>query len=316
MASLIESDDSAFRDALGRSAFSFAHHLAYHPLFDLDRLERLAEKVMHGPHVGKSILLDAHDAEARTKFSTMRTQDLEGDTITKFEGAGSWLKLSSVDKSDKDYAELLQAILRDIEALSGFPLHREIAWSGMTIVVSSPGITTPYHIDHEYNFLLQIRGEKNVNLLDGADREILSEKEIEGFYVNDFDAPSFRDDSRVNSRRFHLAPGIAVHQPPLAPHWVENCDNLSVSASIMFCTRALNARAKIFQANHFLRSLGFAPLQPGRSHLGDRLKTLSLRMLSKHRPKNYHEMLYSGVERLRTPINLARRLRHRQPASH
>jgi len=316
MTSVIESDCSAFRDSLGRSAFSFSHRLADHPLFDLDRLAHLAEKVVSGPYAGKSILLDARNAGAQTKFSAMRAHNLRSDTVSGIEGAGSWLKLSSVEKSDKDYADLLQSILRDIEALSGLPLRHQMTWSGMTIVVSSPGITTPYHIDHEYNFLLQIQGQKNVNLLDGADREILSEREIEGFYVNDFDAPSFRDESRVKSRPFRLAPGIGVHQPPLAPHWVENCENLSISASIMFCTRELNARAKIFQANHFLRSLGFAPLEPGESHLRDRLKTLSLGMLSKHRPKDYHEMLYSGVERLQAPVKFARRLRHRQPASH
>ncbi|HLW71120.1 MAG TPA: hypothetical protein VKS22_10925 [Candidatus Binataceae bacterium] len=315
MTSVIESDDSVFRDCLGRSAFSFGHRLADHPLFDLDRLARLAEKVVHGPYAGKSILLDAHNAEAQTKFSTMAAYDLQGDTITEIERAALWLKLSSVEKSDKDYADLLQSILCDIEALSGVPLRCEITWSGMTIVVSSPGITTPYHIDHEYNFLLQIRGEKNVNLLDGADREILSAREIEAFYVNDFDAPSFRDESRVKSRCFHLAPGIGVHQPPLAPHWVQNCENLSISVSIMFCTRELNARAKVFQANHFLRSLGFAPLEPSASPLSDRLKTFSLGLLSKHRPKDYHEMLYSGVERLQAPVKFARRLRHRQPTS-
>ena len=44
-----------------------------------------------------------------------------------------------------------------------------------------------------------------------------------------------------------------MHHPPLAPHWVKNGDNVSVSVSVSFCIRSLDHRAKVYQANRLLR---------------------------------------------------------------
>ena len=41
------------------------------------------------------------------------------------------------------------------------------------IFVSSPGSVTPYHIDPERNFLLQVRGNKTMHMFDGSDRSLL-----------------------------------------------------------------------------------------------------------------------------------------------
>ena len=38
------------------------------------------------------------------------------------------------------------------------------------IFISSPGSITPFHMDPEYNFLLQIRGEKQISIWGGKDR--------------------------------------------------------------------------------------------------------------------------------------------------
>jgi hypothetical protein len=103
----------------------------------------LAEKVIHGPDPGKSFMRDARNTQAQTKFSEMGMCGWQSDTFDGLEETASWLKLSMVERSDRDYADLLRLILRDIEVLSGLPLLSEITWSGMTIFVSSPGITIP-----------------------------------------------------------------------------------------------------------------------------------------------------------------------------
>ena len=51
--------------------------------------------------------------------------------------------------------------------------------------MTSPNATTPYHIDHEPNFLMQVHGEKDICLFDQNDREVLSEADIERFYCGD-----------------------------------------------------------------------------------------------------------------------------------
>jgi len=48
------------------------------------------------------------------------------------------------------------------------------------IFVTSPGSVTPYHMDKEINFLLQIRGTKTISVFSASDREVLSESNWKG----------------------------------------------------------------------------------------------------------------------------------------
>ena len=88
-------------------------------------------------------------------------------------------------------------------------------------------------MDHESNFLFQIGGEKEVNLFDPADRSVLSEREIETFYIGELNALRYRDEIQSKAMVYQLKPGQAVHHPPMAPHWVRNgSDPRSPSASV------------------------------------------------------------------------------------
>jgi len=98
---------------------------------------------------------------------------------------------------------------------------------------------------------------------------------------------------------------------------VRNGDCVSISASFIFSTRTLNARAKVFQANHFIRRLGLRPREPEGSHLrdatrlSDRMKSAGMRLLSKRRPRSRHELIFSGADRLGRSIGMVSRLRQR-----
>jgi hypothetical protein len=226
------------------------------------------------------------------------------ETFRRIRAEGLWVRMTSVEQAYPDYAELLDRVIEETEVLSGLSLRRDIEWSALSILLDSPRIAVPYHMDHEFNLLLQVQGEKRVHVFDGGDRNVLSDHEIERFYLNDFDAVRRHDDAQEKDRGFHLTPGAGLHIPPLSPHWVRNGDSVSVSASFIFSTKTLNARAKVFQANHFIRALGIRPRSLGRSHwdrrfsLGDRLKSGGIRLLSTRRPQNRYELVFSGVHRL------------------
>jgi len=314
---LIECEPAPFREGLGRHGFSFAHTLGNHPLFELERLARLADTMLTGPHPEKFALMDAQHNSMASKFGHMRERPPLLETFRRIRAEGLWVRMTSVEEADPDYAGLLRRVIEETEVLTGLPLRRTIEWSALSILLDSPLIAVPYHMDHEFNLLLQVQGEKEVHVFDGTDRSILSEPEIERFYLNDFDAPSLRNEAQKRARSFRLNAGAALHIPPLSPHWVRNGDCVSVSASFIFSTRTLNARAKVFQANHFIRGLGLHPSEPEGSHLcdamrlSDRIKSASMRMLSKRSPRSRHELIFSGVDRLGRSVEIVNRLRKR-----
>jgi hypothetical protein len=230
------------------------------------------------------------------------------ETIRQLGEAGAWLKITSANAVDPAYEALLQQLLQEIEALAAVPLRQEITWSTLTVFMASPHIVTPYHIDHESNFLFQISGQKQLTLFDPNDRGLLSENEIENFYRGDFEAAQWREELQLRGSAYQLVPGAVVHHPPLAPHWVQNGDNISISVSIGFCMQSLDRRARIYQVNHFLRRFGLQPSPPGRSRLRDRIKIAGIGMISKSSPKTPEEILFSGTDRLLAPRRVMKKL--------
>jgi hypothetical protein len=101
--------------------------------------------------------------------------------------------------------------------------------------------------------LFQIRGTKDIWLFDPADRRILSEQEIERYYAGDIHAADFRDDLQDVAVPCRSRPGLGAHNPPLAPHWVRNGSDVSVSLSLNFSLRRLESRARVNEVNHYRR---------------------------------------------------------------
>src|SRR4029077_5697324 len=97
-------------------------------------------------------------------------------TIEELGASRSWVKLSSADVFDPEYRALLARVVPELSEVSGFDLEAETSWSSLTVFLASPGIVTPYHMDHESNFLLQVAGEKDLYLFDCNDPLVLSER--------------------------------------------------------------------------------------------------------------------------------------------
>jgi hypothetical protein len=56
---------------------------------------------------------------------------------------------------DPDYGPVLQECIDELALLAGRNLNQEISTRILSIVISSPGRVTPYHMDGEYNYLMQ-----------------------------------------------------------------------------------------------------------------------------------------------------------------
>lgn len=304
---LLEADPQQFRSHFNVRSFMFRHNMCGHPLFQLPRLAALAEQMLQRGDMKQFVALGGKENTAGTKFTAMPQEQRLADTVRQLASSSAWLKISSADVADPEYAAFLHQCLQEIEALSGAALQREITWSALTIFLASPHVVTPYHIDHESNFLFQVSGAKQVSLFDPNDRYLLPEAQIESFYSGNFQAAQYREEFQVRGTRYDLVPGGVIHNPPLGPHWVQNGNNVSVSVSIGFCMRSLDRRARIYQVNHYLRKAGLGPTPPGRSALSDRLKIAGIGLLSKSKPTTPDEILFSGLARLSAPPRMVKR---------
>lgn len=263
---LLDLDPAEFARGFDRCGFTIAHRLASHPLFALERLAELARTLPEG-----SIEYNAGnvpvDLDPRL---TPRNGLSPEETVRRIRECRSWMVLKNVEQ-DRAYAGLLDACLDEVRRLSE-PMQPGMCRREGFIFVSSPGSVTPYHIDPELNFLLQIAGEKTVHMWDPCDRGVISEPELECKAMGGHRNLRFRDDYRPKATRFTLTPGRGLHFPVGAPHWVQNGDAVSVSFSITFYTRAVDRRATVRRVNGHLRRFGLDPTPPERSALLDALK--------------------------------------------
>jgi hypothetical protein len=297
---IIETDGQDFRSQFNRIPFQFSHNLAGHSLFEIPRLVELADTIALKSDPRKVVCL-ASKISADRKWSDMTRREQVIEAITHIEESGSLVLIKSAHL-DPDYKVLMDQILAELEELTGVPLHREITWPETYIFISSPNSVTPYHIDHEPNFLFQIRGQKEVNLFDPFDRSILTEQEIEEYFAFNLEAATYQEENQSKAYVFPLIPGKVVHHPSLAPHWVRNGNNVSVSLSINFCMRSVDLNARVYQVNHFLRKLGINPTPCGRSLIKDQAKIAAMSIFAKRNPKIKDDVVFSGVLRFKETI--------------
>ena len=259
----------AFRAKFGRAPFIVQHRLATHSLFALPRLVELARSLP-----AAKVEWNSGDVPVSLDPSqTPRNGLSPEETIRRIEACSSWLVLKNVER-DPEYAQLLQRCLGEVER-EGRDLTAGMHGFESFIFVSSPDAITPYHMDPEENFLLQIRGRKVMRIFE---RSVVSALELERFHTGAHRNLVYRDEYAARARAFTLMPGVGVHVPVSAPHWVKNGPEVSVSFSITFRTRASARAAHAHQMNALLRKLGLEPAPVGESAILDRMKELAYKI--------------------------------------
>jgi hypothetical protein len=271
--SLLQIDAAAFRDGFDRRPFLIGHRLAGHPLFELPRLLELA-----GALPEKHVEYNAGNLAVNVDpTQTPRNGLSVAETIRRIADCKSWLVLKYVEQ-DPDYRNLLHRCLDEVKAHSE-ALHPGMQQAEGFIFITSPGSVTPYHMDPEHNFLLQVRGSKRVHLFDPRDPAILSQEELEAFYSGGHRNMVFKEENRARAWVFELESGQGLHFPVTAPHWVQNGPEVSVSFSITFRTPDLERRSIVHRVNAFLRRRGLRPTLPGRSAWKDAVKCFAYRVV-------------------------------------
>jgi len=259
------------------------HNFDQHPLMQLGELARLAKRLF--PHKQCRFILPG--ATYTSEFDHQDT-DVAGRSIDevfeRIEEPRSWIALYNVE-TDPLYKGFLAEVAASVRPL----VEREqpgMYQVGGFIFISAPPSVTPFHIDRENNFWLQVRGRKVMSVFDQTDRDLVSAEAREKFII-------YGENTRVKSeaflgraREFPVGPGDGVYFPSTSPHmtrcdsgWERPGDGVSISIGVVFYTEVTRRHAYVHAFNEFLRHRGMTPREPGESHGLDRIKALGGRAL-------------------------------------
>jgi hypothetical protein len=262
-----------FQTAFDRKPFPFFHSVHESELFSWPVLTKLAARA---EAKSGGYYFESGTTAPGEKWRGVPEGKSLVDVLASIGDSNSLIMLKRVQEYE-EYRAFLNTCMDELGALCNVDLKRTYRDPVMTILITSPARVTPYHIDGEANFLLQIQGSKTVHIFNGDDSEVLTDIELEKFWSGeDTKAPKYREHLEAKAWRFEISTGTGVSNPVIFPHWVENGPDVSVSLSINF-KRVVDAAADAHRVNHALRKMGLHPRRPGSSPALDGIKSSGYR---------------------------------------
>ncbi len=256
-------DPETFAGEFNRRPFMIGHRLSDHPMLQLENLVELCQRLPAG-----NVEYNAGNLPVtQDPKLTPRNGLSPAETIQRIAENKSWLVLKNVEL-DPAYSNLLDQCLDEMQVYTD-PIAPGMRMRQGFIFISSPGSVTPYHIDPENNFLLQVRGSKTVHMFDPYDRAVLPEETIEAFFQGSHRNLKMDEALLDRGEWFDLQPGSGLHFPVVAPHWVQNGPEVSISFSITFQTDDSARRQSLHRMNSWLRKRGMTPTDVGSSRFID-----------------------------------------------
>lgn len=265
-----DSARNSFASAYPEQPLIIDHELHDHPLLGLDALADLAGRLPES-----SIEYNRGDLPIGVDGKPGTTGLSITETIHKIAGANSWAVLKNIEQ-DEGYRALLHALLEElrpaIEAKTGAMLHPQ----GF-VFISSPDAVTPYHFDPEHNILLQLRGSKTMTQFPAGDGRFAPDIMHESYHLGGPRELQWDDGFASAGREFALAPGQALFVPVMAPHFVRNGPESSISLSITWRSDWSYDEAGARCFNALLRKAGMDPAPPHRWPGSNRAKCFGYR---------------------------------------
>jgi hypothetical protein len=250
---------------------TFDHGLRAHPLLTLDALAALGEALP-----ATSVEYNLADIDVSTLPDDAPTNGLGiGDTIRTIAANKSWAVLKNVEQIPA-YRDLIATLLGELDDTVAARTGSMLTLQGY-VFVSSPGSMTPYHFDPEHNILLQLRGEKTMHVWPGGDPRFAAQVEHERYHGGGHRGLPWDEAWESDAFVADLVPGRAVLVPVMAPHYVRNGPEPSISLSITWRSEWSYRESEAHAANRWLRARGLSPAMPPRWPQYARAKTLAWR---------------------------------------
>lgn len=251
------------------------HNMQAHELLTLEALAELGTALP-----AKSVEYNPGDLPVGIRPEDVPDNGMTiGDTIRMIDQSASWAVLKNIEQVP-EYEALLLSLLGEIRPILEAKTGQMLKPQGF-VFVSSPGAVTPYHFDPEHNILLQLRGEKWMTTFPPSDPRFAADEIHEGYHLGGHRNLVWQEDFAAEGTRHHLTPGRAIFVPVMAPHFVQNGPEPSISLSITWRSDWSFAEADARAFNGWLRKRGVTPRAPGRFPARNRAKALAWRVLRK-----------------------------------
>ncbi len=253
------------------------HNFHRHPLLQQPELARLAKELMPTRQCRFIVPGSSQTSKFDHTEASPDGRAIE-EVFSRIEETGSWVALYNIESIPR-YQALLAEIIDSVRPV----VEREqpgIFNVGGFIFISAPPSVTPFHIDRENNFWLQIAGRKVMSVFDANDRELVPGKDVDDFIAHGLlDRVRLPDSMKNRANEFDVGPGDGVYFPSTSPHmtrtttdWTRPGDGVSVSIGVVFYSETTRRHARVHQFNRWLRRLGVEPAMPGQSAWRDALK--------------------------------------------
>jgi Cupin superfamily protein len=260
---LVDVDRGSFAEAFAKRSMYVGHGLSDHPLFTLDAIAELADRLPPDSVRRERGHLPVVNADGYVEVG----EGPPSQTILDIERNGFRVSLRDIHQAP-EYAEVIHDCLDEVNALVADREGGMIERAGY-LFISSPRATTPMHFDVEHSFLLQVRGRKNVHVAAFADDPDLLQRELSR-YVDGRECDFAAMDAAAET--FAIETGLGVYLPSYVPHWVDTEAGVSISFSIPFYTAFCRRAESVYRINRRLRKLHLSPRPPGASEPIDRTK--------------------------------------------
>jgi len=273
VAPVISADNESLARDFPLKPFAIKHKLANHPLLTLPRIAQLAAELPRD-----LIEYNSGDAAISQDPDKVKSVDLDPvDVVNRIQSAGAWMVLKRVEKSP-EYRALLEDALLSVARARGFNSLADAGFSQVEgfLFVSSPNSTTPFHMDAEDNFFVQIHGEKTFAIYDNRDGGIADDAQVEHSFTKHRNVP-YDDGFKPRRIEFRLFDGDGCYVPYLWPHWVKTADSYSISLAITWKTEEVKRQNDLHFFNSMLRGLGLPQAAPGKNPGLDNIKLVAYR---------------------------------------
>jgi hypothetical protein len=254
------------------------HNFHKHPLFQVPELVKLG---MDLSKLDQCRFMDPKRTVASRLAHDSRPPD--GRSIEEFfqrmEEPGSSVAFYNIEVIPR-YQALLMLVVNSMRSLVEREQPDIFRVNGFVFFAAPPSVT-PFHIDRENNFWLQLHGHKILNVWDHRDRSIVPAEAVEDFIVTQsLGKVHFNEAFLSRGLEFDAQPGDAVYFPSTSPHMTRSevgraapGDRLSISIGVTFYTAATREVARIHQVNRLMRKCGLSPSYPRESPTADAVKS-------------------------------------------